>query len=116
MPIRISSVLEPLPKNVKHDNRESERLFRKSEEQNIDERKRYGSRLYWLIVSWLIGLIIIILIQGFDFTRFRLPTSVLLAFNTTTTAGVIGLLALVLKYLFSTSNKIKHSRKNVPNM
>ena len=102
MPIEIPSDREPLPAQL--DIREFE-LFHESETQNIAERKRYASRLYWLIVGWLISLIIIILIQGFDCTPFGLPTSVLLAFITTTTAGVIGLLALVLKYLFSTPNK-----------
>lgn len=101
MAIEIHADREPLLDDDELDSREFD-LFRESETQNIAERKKYASRLFFLILGWLAFLVIIILLQGFDFTRFGLPTPVLLAFITTTTAGVIGLLALVLKYLFST--------------
>ena len=71
------------------------------ERQNIEERKKYASRIFWLVAGWLISMVIIVVLQGFKLFGFRLSTSVLMALVTSTTAGVLGTLTIVVRYLFS---------------
>lgn len=77
--------------------------------QNIDERKRYASRIFWLVCGWLgfVGAIVVISgIEGHVFwgIKFSLPESVIIALITTTTINVIGIFLFVMRYLFSTND------------
>lgn len=74
--------------------------------QNIDERKKYANRIFWLVCGWLSFVGAIVLgagIQGhlLGCTVFHLPESVLIALITTTTINVIGIFLFVMRYLFS---------------
>lgn len=70
--------------------------------QDLDERKRYAAKIYRLIALWLGSLGIIILLQGVNLPKdfFSLSDSVLLALIGGTTANVLGMFFIVLKYLF----------------
>jgi hypothetical protein len=68
---------------------------------NIDERKKYAAHIFWLVAGWLGLMGYILLCQGYDADWFELHDTVLIALITTTTGGVVGLLVLVVKYLFN---------------
>ena len=71
------------------------------EKQNIKERKKYAAYIFWLVAGWLASMVTIVIFQGFKFRDFELPTSILMALVTTTTAGILGTLTIVARYLFS---------------
>src|SRR5438552_2492579 len=68
--------------------------------QDIDERKKYAHCIFCLTVGWLGLMGYVLLAQGYNFKFFELHDSVLIALVTTTTSGIVGLLVLVVKYLF----------------
>lgn len=70
--------------------------------QDRAERKKYAERLFWLVVIWLMGIVIILFAQGIfgPLGYFNLPDSVLIAAIASTTASVIAIFAFVAKYLF----------------
>ena len=79
----------------------TERIRNDQLEQDLTERKQYAKKIYWLIVCWLFILGFIILLQGFlPEDIFFLSDSVLLALIGGTTANVLGMFFIVLKYLF----------------
>src|SRR5205807_10071242 len=62
--------------------------------QNTDERKRYATRLFRVMVGWLAVVAYVVLAQGFargvhEYGRFHLSDNVLIALVTTTTATVL---------------------------
>ena len=69
-------------------------------EQNIDARKCYAFRLFVLICVWLLSILGILIATGFDHCPFHLSDAVLLGLIGGTTATVLGLFLVVVKYLF----------------
>jgi hypothetical protein len=67
--------------------------------KNIQAREKLAGRLFWLTLSWVAAIFAVILLQGFC-PYFDLHDSVLIAFIGGTTANVIGLLAVVVRYFF----------------
>lgn len=79
-------------------------------EKNIKEREKYAGKIYRLIVVWFIFLGCIVILQGItpsDIIEkgFKLSDTVLLALIGSTTANVLGILFVVLKYLFPEQQK-----------
>jgi hypothetical protein len=70
--------------------------------QDIEERKKYAGRIFSLLSLWLIGLFVLLLLQGFlsHLHYFSLPDAVLLATIGGTTLNVIGIFIVVARYLF----------------
>lgn len=86
--------------------------------QDIKARKRYARCIFRLIVWWLVAIFLLLLLQGFlsgnkievlwppplnwwkTHIGFRLADSVLLALIGGTTANVLGIFVLVVRYLF----------------
>ena len=72
--------------------------------QDTDERKRYAHRIFCLICTWLCGVFLILLLQGFRSTQFygwfQLSQPVLLALIGSTTLNVLGVFIIVTHYLF----------------
>jgi hypothetical protein len=98
---------------------EIEQSRRKTEllglKQDISERKAYARKTFRLICGWLIGVFLLLLLQGFlgenpSYVRlpngyvlnikFNLADNVLIAVVGGTTASVIGIFVYVVKYLF----------------
>jgi len=71
----------------------------KDRKQDRGEREKYASRVYWLIVCWLIALAGILLLQGSE-NSFSLRENVVLALIGGTTANVLGIFIVVINYLF----------------
>lgn len=77
---------------------------RRAEIENLDqvrdERKKYASRVYWLVVVWLAVIGFILVLQGFGFREFNLSDNVVLMLIGTTTGSVVGIFLIVANYLF----------------
>ena len=68
--------------------------------QNREQRKEYASRLFWIVVVWLVSIDVIVLLHGFSHFPFTLSGAVLTTLIGSTTVSVLGLLAIVANYLF----------------
>lgn len=68
--------------------------------QDIEERKTYASRAFWLVVVWLVFIGIVIILQGFNLWSFTLTPAVLVTLIGSTTSGVVGIFLIVTRYLF----------------
>lgn len=67
--------------------------------QDTKERKKYATRIYWICVGWVGGIFTLLLLNGFGW-HFHLSDSVLLAAIGSTTASILGIFYIVVKYLF----------------
>jgi len=72
----------------------------KQQQQDRQDRGKFTYAILFLICIWLAGLITILLFQGWGFYGFKLSHAVVIAFIGGTTGNVIGLLFIVLRYLF----------------
>ncbi len=77
----------------------------KESQQNTALRKIYISRNFSLTCIWLIMVFLIIVCQGFGIAHFNLHDSVLITLLSTTTANIIGVLVIVITYLFKNNHK-----------
>jgi hypothetical protein len=71
--------------------------------QDINERKKYAGRIFCLVSLWLIGIFLLLLLDGFlsPINVFHLANSVLIAAIGGTTLNVIGIFIVVARYLFA---------------
>jgi hypothetical protein len=83
-------------------NAELEKALRANEafRQDIHGRARWGSRVFWLLIGWLLAVIGVMIFQGFNFRGFKLDNSIIITFITTTTINVLSLGYIVANYLF----------------
>lgn len=75
--------------------------------QNNTERKKYAMYIYVLTCVWAALIFVILFLEGFGRTGFKLSDSLLITLVTTTTVNFFGFFLLVVKYLF---NSDKQSR------
>lgn len=80
----------------------AKRIENDGKRQDIEERKKYANKIFWLISIWLICIYVIICLAGFgkSYGFFIVNDSVLVSLITSTTATVIGLFVIVVNYLF----------------
>jgi len=78
---------------------EQQRLQLKEFGQNIAERKRYAARVFWTSVGWVFGIFLILIADGIGW-HFHLADSVLLVAIGSTTANILGIFYIVVRYLF----------------
>jgi hypothetical protein len=69
--------------------------------QDITARRKYAFRVFLLVIGWILGVYLLLVFQGFGFHQFRLADNILLAAVGSTTANIIGILLIIVKYLFS---------------
>lgn len=92
---------ETIPTGKLVDQEEKRKILLNAQlEQDLKERKRYAHRIYALIVGWLSILGILLVLQGIIKNGFELSEGVVLALIGGTTANVLGMFYIVLKYLF----------------
>ncbi len=74
-----------------------------STEKDIEIRERYAKYVFWLVVGWLGLLGVIIILQGFGtaWGFFSLETQVLEWSIVTLGVNVLGLMFMVVRYLFN---------------
>lgn len=87
----VTTTIEALELEFKRERLEGER-------QNREQRKRYAKWLFSFICAYMIIALIILVLVGKE--CLTIHDSVLIAMLTTTTANVIGLFAIVARYLF----------------
>ncbi len=66
-------------------------------------RNKFADKLFYLIVLWILGVFYLLIASGFqagNLFRLTIPENVLLAVIGGTTASIIGLLYVVVKYMF----------------
>ncbi len=72
--------------------------------KDIKARQDYGFWLFVLAAAWIVAVLLVVLLQGFLAHRpdpiFNLSENVLIASIGSTTVNVLGLLAIVIRYLF----------------
>jgi len=83
---------------------ESIQLQNEQLKQNLGERKKYASRVFWLIVAWLVGIFVVLGLQGFSLGEFNLSDNVLITLIAGTTGSVLGIFIVIAKYLFPSKN------------
>ncbi len=69
-------------------------------EEIIQSRKDYASKIFKLVVWWLIGLGVVVLLSGWKIEGFALDRAVLLALIGGTTLNVLGIFTIVTNFLF----------------
>ncbi len=81
--------------------------------QDIELRKKYSGKLYWLISIWLIAMFALLLLQGFLGINgyFNLSDKVLITIIGGTTINVLGLFAIVANYIFPKENVVSRVTK-----
>lgn len=75
--------------------------------QDIAERKKYASRIFCLLSLWLIGIFLLLVLQGTHQNGFHLSDNVLIAAIGGTTVNVIGIFIVVTRYLFPSAGSLK---------
>lgn len=73
--------------------------------QDIKLRKMFAWAGYWMNIGWLVAILVILFLAGFHRWFFTLPDSVLLALIGTTTTNVLGVLYIIMRYLFPETPK-----------
>lgn len=77
-------------------------------QENIDNHKlrtKYANKIFVLVCVWLGCVIVTVLFVGFELYGFKLSDKVLMTFIATTTLNVLGIFAIVAKWMFQQNNK-----------
>ena len=77
----------------------------RGDSQDRDQRKDFAERIYSFAAIYMFGVFIILFLSGTETTNFKLSDNVLITLLGTTTANVIGILIIVVTYLFSRKKK-----------
>ena len=75
-----------------------------SKRQDRLQRKAYADNIFKFLCVYMIAIFIIIFRHGEILNGFELADSVVITLITTTTANIIGIFILVVRYLFNPSN------------
>lgn len=78
---------------------EKQKLIVMGLHEDLNARRSWGNRVFWLLVGWLVAAFAVLVCQGFGLD-FHLSDSVIITLITTTTANVLGLGYVVVNYLF----------------
>lgn len=79
---------------------------------NHNLRTKYANKIFWLVCIWLGCVIIAVLLVGFELYGFKLSDKVLMTFIATTTLNVLGLFAIVAKWMFQQNNKPSNNKNS----
>ena len=69
--------------------------------QGIELKAKFSFRIFLLVIIWLAVVLLIIVFNGYGAWGFSLSDSVVITLIGSTTANILGLLVIVLKYVFS---------------
>jgi hypothetical protein len=95
-PVKLSH--EDLDKQNRLADLEQKREHLRSDIQDREERKKFATRVYYLVSFFLAISILVLVISGTS--RIDLSDNVMITFLSTTTVNVIGIFAIVMRYLF----------------
>jgi hypothetical protein len=63
-------------------------------------RLSYTAKIFWAVIIWLFSVLGLLLLEGFHIGGFLLSDTIIVAFLTTTTVNVLGLLYIVARWLY----------------
>jgi len=79
----------------------------KSLKHRLESQIIYGPRIYWLVVIWLLFVGVVIVTEGSQLSishyfgwEFDLSDTVMVAILGTTTASIIGMFVIILRFIF----------------
>lgn len=86
------------------------RIERKDEEikdiqQDRSQRKEFADKLFDLMCWYLVGVYLLILMNGISTMNFHISDDIILALLGTTAVEIIGTFVIVARYLFNKNNK-----------
>lgn len=79
----------------------------KGESQDRGQRKDFAERVFSFASIYMLGVFMILFLSGTNTVNFHLSDDVLIMLLGTTTANVIGILIIVVTYLFSRNRRKK---------
>src|SRR5262245_40413191 len=86
--------------------RAAERRVEEQHRQDLEQRREYASRLYHLVVGWLLSILALTTLSGFHGWhgvvrgKFYLPANILMALIGSTTVSVVSIFLIVVRHLF----------------
>lgn len=72
----------------------------KGDAQDREQRKQFAEMIFTFVCLYMGAVIFILLLSGAQWVDFRLSDQVVITLITTTTANIIGILLIVVHYLF----------------
>lgn len=97
---------ERLRKEAEIDALQTENDIRKEELkgkiQDREQRKEFAIKIYHFLCFYLSVVLLIIILSATPLIKFELTEPIIITLLTTTTANIIGIFILVVKYLFTT--------------
>lgn len=98
-PSGVSPKEESILENLNNDDKRMDDLAVKDKEVDIDLKERYGNTILNILIGWLFFVGVIIFSQLGPVSH-KLSDEVLITLITTSTANIIALPVIILKYLF----------------
>lgn len=96
---------ERLRRELEIDALQTENDIRKEElrsrEQDRQQRKEFATKIYNFLCAYLSIVFFLVILSGASCVKFELTEGVVITLLSTTTANVIGIFILVVKYLFA---------------
>ena len=83
---------------------ESNRLDNANKAQNMGLRKSYAKLIFGVMCFWLAAVLSVVIFDGFHYDGFALQPTVVITLLSTTTANMLGIWAIIFKYLFKDKN------------
>lgn len=77
----------------------------RGDSQDRDQRKDFAERIYSFASIYMLGVFLLLFLSGSETAPFHLSDNILVVLLGTTTANVIGILVIVVTYLFSRNRK-----------
>ena len=87
-------------KGQEEHEKQKKELELKSLQQDIDERKGYATKIFFLVCVWLATVLLIVAASGCEFIRLTVSDTVLVALISGVSVNIIALFAIVANYLF----------------
>lgn len=97
---------EMLRKEAEIDALQTENDIRKEElkgrVQDREQRKEFAIKIYHFLCFYLSVVLLLVILSATPLIKFELTEGIIITLLTTTTANIIGIFILVVKYLFAT--------------
>ncbi|OUN97749.1 hypothetical protein [Bacteroides clarus] len=97
---------ERLRKEAEIDALQTENDIRKEELkgkiQDREQRKEFAIKIYHFLCFYLSSVLFLVILSATPLIKFELTEGIIITLLTTTTANIIGIFILVVKYLFAT--------------
>lgn len=77
----------------------------KGDVQDRAQRKQFAENIFTMVCVYVFAVIMIILLCGAEWVHFSLSENILITLLTTTTANILGILLIVVTYLFTRKKK-----------